>query len=192
MAAGEGDVAQYLREAVILGVLIRYPNLVLEFLDDLAMLDLEHGDHPAMLRILMRHFQDAEFDPTLVLRENLGADLLEKFMSLGHLHVVPCLRRVGDEDMARLTLKEELEKLGAHRGLEAELQESSQITDDTLDEWVLHRLGQAAHAANQAQRADQDDQTQYDVADNGARISRDERNKLDDLIGGIQFQKTKK
>ena len=192
LAAGEGDVAQYLREAVILGVLIRYPNLVLEFLDDLAMLDLEHGDHPAMLRILMRHFQDAEFDPTLVLRENLGADLLEKFMSLGHLHVVPCLRRVGDEDMARLTLKEELEKLGAHRGLEAELQESSQITDDTLDEWVLHRLGQAAHAANQAQRADQDDQTQYDVADNGARISRDERNKLDDLIGGIQFQKTKK
>jgi DNA primase len=53
-------------------------------------------------------------------------------------------------------------------------------------------LGQAADAANRAQRADQGDQTQYDVADNGARISRDERNKLDDLIGAIRFQKTKK
>ena len=82
--------------------------------------------------------------------------------------------------------------MGAHRGLEAELQESSQIPEDGLDTWVLHRLAQAADAANRAQRADQDDQTQYDVADNGARISRDERNKLDDLIGAIRFQKTKK
>ena len=192
LAAGEGDVAQYLREAVILAILIRYPDLVYEFLDELAMLDFEHGDHPSMLRILMRHCQDGEFDPTQVLTDNLGADPLEKFMSLGHLQVVPCLRRSGDLDMARLTLSEELGKLGANRGLEAELHESSQIPDDGLDDWVLHRLGQAADAANRAQRADQGDQTQYDVADNGARISRDERNKLDDLIGAIRFQKTKK
>ena len=192
LAAGEGDVAQFLREAVILAILIRYPELVYEYLDELAMLDFEHGDHPAMLRILMRHCQDVDFDPSVVLSENLGADPLEKFMTLGHLQVVPCLRRSGDIEMARLTLKEELGKLGAHRGLEAELQESSQIPEDGLDEWVLHRLGQAADAANRAQRADQDDQTQYDVADNGARISRDERNKLDDLIGAIRFQKTKK
>jgi DNA primase len=192
LAAGEGDVAQYLREAVILAILIRYPELVYEYLDELAMLDFEHGDHPSMLRILMRHYQDVEFDPSVVLSENLGADPLEKFMTLGHLQVVPCLRRSGDIEMARLTLKEELGKLGAHRGLEAELQESSQIREDGLDDWVLQRLGQAADAANRAQRADQDDQTQYDVADNGARISRDERNKLDDLIGAIRFQKTKK
>jgi DNA primase len=145
-----------------------------------------------MLRILMRHCQDMDFDPSVVLSENLGADPLEKFMTLGHLQVVPCLRRSGDIEMARLTLKEELGKLGAHRGLEAELQESSQIPEDGLDLWVLHRLAQAADAANRAQRADQDDQTQYDVADNGARISRDERNRLDDLIGAIRFQKTKK
>jgi len=192
LAAGEGDVAQYLREAVILAILIRFPELVYEYLDELAMLDFEHGDHPSMLRILMRHCQDMDFDPSVVLSENLGADPLEKFMTLGHLQVVPCLRRSGDIEMARLTLKEELGKLGAHRGLEAELQESSQIPEDGLDAWVLHRLAQAADAANRAQRADQDDQTQYDVADNGARISRDERNKLDDLIGAIRFQKTKK
>jgi DNA primase len=192
LAAGEGDVAQYLREAVILAILIRFPELVYEYLDELAMLDFEHGDHPSMLRILMRHCQDMDFDPSVVLSENMGADPLEKFMTLGHLQVVPCLRRSGDIEMARLTLKEELGKLGAHRGLEAELQESSQIPEDGLDTWVLHRLAQAADAANRAQRADQDDQTQYDVADNGARISRDERNKLDDLIGAIRFQKTKK
>jgi len=192
LAAGEGDVAQYLREAVILAILIRYPELVYEYMDELAMLDFEHSDHPSMLRILMRHSHDVEFDPTEVLSENLGADSLEKFMALGHLTVVPCLRRLGDIDMARLTMNEELGKLGAHRGLEAELQESSQIPEDGLDEWVFHRLGQAADAANRAQRADQDDQTQYDVADNGARISRDERNKLNDLIGAIRFQKTKK
>ena len=192
MAAGEGDVAQYLREAVILAILIRYPELVYEYMDELAMLDFEHSDHPSMLRILMRHSYDVEFDPTEVLSENLGVDPLEKFMALGHLKVVPCLRRSGDIDTARLTMNEELGKLGAHRGLEAEIQEISQIPQDGLDEWVFHRLGQAADAANRAQRADQDDQTQYDVADNGARISRDERNKLNDLIGAIRFQKTKK
>ena len=80
LAAGEGDVAQYLREAVILAVLIRFPELVYEYLDELAMLDFEHGDHPSMLRILMRQCQDMDFDPSVVLSENLGADPLEKFM----------------------------------------------------------------------------------------------------------------
>ena len=33
LAAGEGDVAQFLREAVILAILIRYPELVYEYLE---------------------------------------------------------------------------------------------------------------------------------------------------------------
>ncbi|TDA73930.1 hypothetical protein, partial [Halomonas marinisediminis] len=57
------------------------------------------------------------------------------------------------------------------------------------DEDLTWRLGQAAEAREAAGRISQTDTTEYDIADNGARISRDERNALDNLLNGISFAK---
>jgi DNA primase len=113
-------------------------------------------------------------------------------MGQSHLSVIPSCKKPGNIDLASMTLQEELVKLAAHKGLLAELNEAFEIPDDDLDDTVLWRLGQAADAQNRAARPDKDDVGQFDMGENGARINRDERSKLDALIQTIRYDKRKK
>ena len=87
--------------------------------------------------------------------------------------------------MAKMTVLEELAKLASQRGLAAELKEVSDSAKDGVDETDIWRLGRAADAKNNASLSDTDDKAEYDLADNGARVNRDERSALDNLIGKI-------
>jgi DNA primase len=87
--------------------------------------------------------------------------------------------------MAKMTVLEELAKLASQRGLAAELKEVSDSAKDGVDETDIWRLGRAADAKNKASLSDTDDKAEYDLADNGARVNRDERSALDNLIGKI-------
>ena len=55
----------------------------------------------------------------------------------------------------------------------------------TADEGLTWRLGEAARNADRAQRSGQEDTAEYDIAENGAHISRDERSAFDALLGSI-------
>ena len=94
--------------------------------------------------------------------------------------------------MAKMTILEELAKLASQRGLAAELQEVSEAAKDGVDETDLWRLGRAAEVKNKASLSDTDDKAEYDRADNGVRVKRDERGALDDLVGKITFSKDEK
>jgi DNA primase len=130
-----------------------------------------------------------------VLRENissaLGPDALENILTQRHVAITPCVRHPGDIEMATMTVAEELAKLEAARGLDAEIAEAVEDMSGVADEGVTWRLGEAARAADMATRTGQEDKAEYHVGDNGARISKDERSAWDTLLGTIKFSKSK-
>ena len=122
----------------------------------------------------------------------VGAEALESLLSARHLAVVPCLRRPGDAELARVTVTEELAKLTAALGRREAESEAVEDLDAHPDEVVTYRLRQASEEMARAQRAVQEDDIEYDVGDNGARIDRGERNAFAALMDTIRFDKTRR
>jgi DNA primase len=140
---------------------------------------------------LLRHGPDG----VEVLRDQissaLGPDALEKLTSQRHVAITPCIRNPGNIEMATMTVAEELAKLEAARGLNAEIAEAVEDLSGVADEGVTWRLSEAARAADRAVRTGQEDKAEYEVGDNGARIKKDERSALNALLDGIKYEKPK-
>ncbi|WP_050930260.1 DNA primase [Aestuariivita boseongensis] len=188
VAAGEGAEDQ-MREAVILAAIIAHPTIAAEFeagIESLACID---PDHRALRDMILRVAMDTPDDLHAEIEAQLGPVPLEKLHGLRHVAITPCIRNPGDVDLAQMTVAEELAKLDAYRGLMAEVAEAVEDLGGEADEAVTWRLSQAAEARNRAMRSQQEDKAEYDLGDNGARINRDERNALDDLLGKIKFSK---
>ncbi|WP_435311658.1 DNA primase [Primorskyibacter sedentarius] len=188
VAAGEGADTR-LRVAVVLAALISCPDLIEEFEPELERMSCTDPDHAALRDLLLRH---AGLEAGALREEilhNLGPEPLETLLSARHVAVTPCIRRPGDAELARLTVAEELAKLSANAGLQAELAEAEEDLEGLADEAVTWRLGQAAKARHLAERSQQADSTEYDVGPNGARIDRDERSALDALLERIEYAK---
>jgi DNA primase len=128
-----------------------------------------------------------------VLREKifgaLGPDALDNMLSSRHLAIIPCIRTPGDADMVRSTVAEEIAKLSAAEGLNAEIADAVQDMAGTADEGVTWRLREAAAAAADASRSTQEDMAEYETGDNGARVSRRELDAFDALMDKIRFTK---
>jgi DNA primase len=175
LVAADETVQRELRQAVILVALMEDMDCVTDVLDRLrrVLLTAAPGE-------LAREAETV-----------LGQETLETLVSARHLSVVPCLRKPGDEDMARLTIAEELAKLAAEAGWQAELTEAEQDLDVLADEALTWRLAQAARARANAGRSEDGEDVDYDVGPNGAHIDREEREALESLLSRIRFDKTK-
>ncbi len=183
--------SEHLREGVILAVLAGCPEIIEDFDNGLEAMSCQDRDHAVMRDMMLRHgHAGAE-----VLREKiesvLGTGTLENLRAQRHVAITPCIRNPGNADLSRMTVAEELAKLMAARGLSAEIAEAAQDLSGVADEGVTWRLSEAARAADRAQRSGQEDSAEYDVGDNGALLSRDERSEFDKLLGGIKYNKTK-
>ena len=189
LAAGPDQVAEHLREAVILAAVLRCPEIAAEFESGIEMLQCQRADLAAIREAVLRHLDQGAAIPERVM-ETIGADALDSFFSQAHLTITPCLRHPGDAEMARMTVTEELAKLAAARGLAAEVAEAQEELAVSDAETLTWRLREAADAVQQAQAAGHEDRTEYDLAANGAQISRDERKSLDTLLESIRFSKT--
>ncbi|MFD2738414.1 DNA primase [Sulfitobacter aestuarii] len=180
---------EHLREAVILAALVLSPMLVEEFERGIEAMRCSDPDH-AMLRDLLLRSNDASSE---ALRdrivEQLGEDALENLLTQRHVAITPCIRNPGNIEMTSMTVAEELAKLEAARGLDAEIAEAVEDLDGMADEAVTWRLSEAARAADRALRSGQGDRAEYELGDNGARISRDERSALDALLQTIRYEK---
>ena len=185
-----GNSGAHLREAVILAACIGCPEVVEAFESGLEQMSCADRTHATLRDLILRHAHaGAE-----VLREKisgaLGEAALENLTAQRHVAITPCIRNPGDADMATMTLAEELAKLEAMRGLNAEIAEAMEDLSGVADEGVTWRLSEAARAADKAQRTGQEDKAEYEVGDNGARIKRDERSALDALLGTIKYSKS--
>lgn len=177
-----------LHEGVILATLCAHPALILEF--ETALLDHRFGNEAfaQLAARLATMLPDAEAT-ALSLEGTSCAGTLDAILSERHVQILPALKPGCDPELARMTVAEGFAKLAARRGWQREIEDAIEDFAARADEDLTWRLGQAAEAREAAGRISQADTTEYDIADNGARISRDERNALDNLLNGISFAK---
>ncbi|SMC69291.1 DNA primase [Primorskyibacter flagellatus] len=188
VAAGESAETRQ-HEAVVLAALVTCPDLIEEFEPELEQMHCADPTHAILRDQLLRHAgMDAKALRAEILH-HLGPEPLETLLSARHVAVTPCIRRPGNTDLARMTVAEQLAKLSARAGHQAELAEAEEDLEGPSDEAVTWRLGQAANARHQAERSQQNDRVEYDVGPNGARIDRDERSALDALLERIEYAK---
>jgi len=180
LASATGDeVAEHLHEAVILGTCAAHPGLVAEFedvLDRLAMHDPEH----ARLRDALLWQSATGAEPDADTRETL-----ERLLALPHVAIAPQVRRRGDADFARACLSDQLARIVARRGAQAETDDAMEALPGTTDEGITWRLGQAAAALQRAESARLDDTS--DLGEDRGALS----GSLDEMLRNRVWEKKK-
>ena len=109
-----------------------------------------------------------------------------------HLHVMPCMKHPQDVELTTMTVQAELQKLVIERGLAAELDEVSRGAEQDMDDTNVWRITRAVEEKNNAMAKSSENKAAYDMAENGARINRSEKDGWDKLLSEISFSKEKK
>ena len=140
---------------MILAIAIRHPDCAQKFESALERLDLRGAGHARLRDALL----SALHGKTAV-AEHLGTVAgpeLEKLMTLAHVRIAPPVRTGADPEFVSLCLAEELAKLEARRGAEAEIAEAEEDLGGLVDEGLTWRLSQAAEARHRAARSKLED-----------------------------------
>jgi DNA primase len=146
-------------------------------------------EHAALRAAIMRHAHAGAETLRAQIAAEIGDDPLEKLMRLPHVAISPPVRHPGDGERAELTLREEFAKLSAVKDVEAELREAVEDIEGRADETMTWRLRQAAEARNRAIRSQQEDRTEYELGENGARLNREERAEFAALLARLGMGK---
>ncbi len=165
------------------------PAILDEFDEGLERLTCADSDHAFLRDLLLRQAHRGVHDLRSVIDDAMGPEALDFLLAHPHVRIAPPVRRPGDVELARQTVSEELQKLTAEAGWQAELAEAEEESYTAEDESFTWRLGQAAEARDRAARSLQEDSAEYEVGDNGAPIDKDERAALDALMERIGFAK---
>ena len=191
VAADEKTVSAQIRESTVIAVLMNFPELIEIFYDELIMIDLASPDCDLILKELVKLDNATKTEIKNELMEKIGGDKVDKLLSLSHLRVLPCLRIKGTIEMGQQTLREELAKLNSERGLSAEVDEINNTPPEEWHERDFSRLGMANNAKQRTVSSVQEDTINYEQAQNGLNINREERLKLDEIRKTISFDKKK-
>jgi len=176
------EQTDHMRMAVILGTLIRNPSTIEQFVIQLEGLHPASSEHAALLDALLVHGFGVDAEELYdVLAQKCGLDTLDRLFAHPHVQITPPVRKP-DTDVAAMCLTEELAKWKALSGHRAEIHESVEAMFAAEDERVTHRLKSAAEARNKAIKAEAEDRTTFDVAENGLEVSRDERESFRTLL----------
>ncbi|KUF09261.1 DNA primase [Pseudoponticoccus marisrubri] len=187
VSAGEA-VETRLREAVILAAILSAPEVAEEFEVELDRMDCAEPDH-ARLRDAILSAIGREETMREAAEAAIGAQALETLLSARHVAIVPCVRAPGQAGLSRMTVAEELAKLQAERGWQAELSEAEADFDTLSDETLTWRVAEAARERARAGRRKDEDDADYEIGPNGAQMDRQERSAFDSLLSGIRFDK---
>ena len=191
VAADEKTVSAQIRESTIIAVLMNFPELIEIFYDELVMIDLASPDCDLILKELVKIDKGTKTEIKNKLMEKIGGEKVEKLLSLSHLRVLPCLRVKGTIEMGQQTLREELAKLNSERGLLVEVDEINNTPPEEWHERDFSRLEMANNAKQRTVSSVQEDTINYEQAQNGLNINREERLKLDEIRKTISFGKKK-
>ncbi len=191
VATDEKTVSAQIRESTVIAVLMNFPELIEIFYDELIMIDLASPDCDLILKELVKLDNGTKAEIKNELMEKIGGEKVEKLLSLSHLRVLPCLRIKGTIEMGQQTLREELAKLNSERGLSAEVDEINNTPPEEWHERDFSRLGMANNAKQRTVSSVQEDTINYEQAQNGLNINREERLKLDEIRKTISFDKKK-
>ncbi|SLN73734.1 DNA primase [Roseivivax jejudonensis] len=189
LLVSDARAEEHIREAVILAAALTTPAVLGSFDAEIAGMDCTDPTHTALRDALVGAMPATQEEATRAATEAIGREALESFLGAPHLRVVPCLRRPGDEEVAALTVAEELAKRNAARGRRDAEDEAVEDLEAHSDEVVTWRLRQASETYARAQRAAGEDDMDYETGANGARIDRGERDAFAALMETIRFEK---
>ncbi len=190
LASGaDAQTTDHLREAVILAACISCPEVVEQFESALEKMACIDNSHARIRDLILRFANQGRGALREQVDELMGYETLENLMGQRHVAITPCIRRPGDPEMTAMTISEELAKLAAVRGLMAEVSDAVDDLTGEADEGLTWRLAEAARAADLAHRAGQEDKAEYVIADNGARLDREQVAKTRDMFDQIDFSK---
>jgi len=189
LVAADEAAQTRLREAAILASLICTPEVFEEFESALEVMVCSDPEHDRLRELILHHAVAGVETLHAQIEAAMGLEALENLLRLPHVALAPPVRHPGNAEMARLTIAAELAKLSSERGLSAEVSEAAEDLAGLADEAVTWRLGQAAEERQRALRNQTEDRVEYDLAENGARINRDEREQFDALLEKISYTK---
>lgn len=192
LTAGGPLAEDALREAVILATIISTPEAVPTFEGQLELMDCLDPDNARMRDIVLHHYTEGRDRVRDAILDHLGPEPLDRLMTHPHVAICPTVRKAGDADLARMTLSEELAKQKARRGLQDEIAEAEEELSGAADEAVTHRLSAAREAVERAIRPQSRDKGDFELGQNGARISREEKGAFEAILGTIRFEKRRK
>ncbi|NDR59607.1 DNA primase [Aliiruegeria sabulilitoris] len=176
------------REAVILATLIATPQMLDEYSHVLEEMHFEGEGHSALASVLLGcDPEDTGSEIETLIAQKLDPGALERLRGERHVSLAPSVRKPGDVELARLCLADEIAKLAALRGTRREIDEAVAGFAETPDEWIDRRLSLSVRAREMATNNNDGDRADFDIAENGARIDRDERSDLDRLLKAIGF-----
>jgi DNA primase len=180
LTAGTTAPEDELRQA-ILAMLVVSPGLIPAFADELEAMDCAEGGQASLRDALLRH--SGATDLRAALAGELGPDGLERLLATAHILTV---RRPGEDEVARLDIAEALAKLAARRSHAAALEEAVEDIDHA-DEWLTHRLSQAAAEVDVTRRKETEDTREVILAPNGLALDKEEKEKAERLLSQIDF-----
>ncbi|WP_172331208.1 DNA primase [Mangrovicoccus sp. HB161399] len=184
----DNRAGERIREMSILAACLLDPRVIATFesdLDGLQMLETEHGR--LLQAILARAAESQSADFLEAIREEAGHKTVDSVLVSPHVRVTPVFKHRGNLEVAVSTLAESLAKLQSERGLRLEIEEAAEEIGQGQNEYVTYRLAQAAEARNRAERAHMEKDSAFDIAENGARLDRDERDAFRRLLDQLPF-----
>ena len=185
LAAAGAPFEEQLKEAVILAALVRHPGCVPQYLADLERMETSVPEHEAVRQALIQT-EGAEREE---IEKLCGAAALEKLFQPRHVRISPAMRADAGQDIAAMSVAEELAKLSARRGARREIEDAMRDIEGLADEGLTWRLAQVAEALTGPDKTGAEDVAEFDLGPNGARMRRDEKSEFDALIGRIDYSK---
>ncbi len=190
-ALGAGAAkTEHLLEGAILATLVTTPEVVDAFEGQIDRMECQDPNHAALRDAILR-FADQP-DVRHAIEQNLGAGPLENLFSQPHLKIHPALRRAGDVEFATACLEGDFKSLFAQRSHAREVGEGMDELQGQADESLTWRLAQAAKSVDTSVREKEDDTADFEKADNGTMLNKDERSAFDALLGTIKVDKPSK
>ncbi len=176
LASTQGpEIAEQMREEIILAILLTHPQLAPEFETDLERAEMSNPAYESLRRALLL---GEEIAPR-------GSEV-RHLLGLSHVRIAPPVRHDDDPELARNCLREEFAKLFTRRGAASELREAAEDLAHLADEGLTWRLRQAAEMRNRAERSQLSDST--DLGEDRAALA----GHLDKLIESQIWVKRKK
>ncbi|MEP2640573.1 DNA primase [Roseobacter sp.] len=188
----DARTTEHLREAVILAVLVTCPQIIEKFEGGIEQMRCVDPDHAQIRALILRHIGADRDALRGQIMDAMGPYALENILMQRHVSLVPCIRNPDDLENAKLTVADNLQRLDTAHRLDAGTREFEEDIFSDETESGTWSVVEAAKAVDQALRSGQEDNAEYDVADNGAVLSRDERRRLDDLLGQIKIERSGK
>ena len=153
LANGEGaDIAERMREEIILAILLAHPALLEQFMSDLERAEMRTAGHETLRQALLM-LPERQSDDLLQSLPDPALAEATRILELGHVAIAPPVRNRDDNELARKCLEEEFAKLFSRRGVALELREATEDLADLADEGLTWRLRQAAETRNRAERS---------------------------------------